>query len=629
MNQIKAVSLQEVLFPMLRVSSAMFCVSSALVLCGCLFGTGCGEADSSATAGSGGKSASGGASAMNRESSVVGTSGSSGAAGHGGSAGSGGKGSSSGSAGSGGRGGTSGGMASSGGKSGSGGTADSGVKGGSGGTVGKDGSPGSDGAAGNGGKDGGVGTAGNSGPAGSSGKGGSGGSAGSSGKGDSGGSAGSGGGSGTSVPCTFTQSSSTSPKIATVGIVKWSTTLSGLSSAHIDFGLDKSYGMTAPVDSPISGTNTTLLLGMKASKTYHYRIIATSSNGYCTSPDYTIATGALANGLPTVTVKNNDTSALSGGFLITAQYMTITASSGSPAYILDADGEMVWAYDIGEPRVTGAQMSYDGTHMWINTVNVPSGPVYVHRVTMDGTKDEDLSGKFAGLNHQLTVLPDETIAFYAYSWNGCEDIKEYSPSGTVKTIVNAGSAQGGASACHVNNIQYSKFDDALIFSDLDNQSITKVKRSDGSTVWTINGSHATLTGECWKGSQHGIHPLGLDDFNQEHILFFNNNSRVLAGSTGAAGGTGKGSIALEIKLDLSAKTITKVWSFQGAANLQNDIMGDVQRLANGNTIVAFSIKGAMQEVDAGGSILSDWNFPLAAEFGYIEKRATLYGPPPR
>jgi hypothetical protein len=101
------------------------------------------------------------------------------------------------------------------------------------------------------------------------------------------------------------------------------------------------------------------------------------------------------------------------------------------------------------------------------------------------------------------------------------------------------------------------------------------------------------------------------------------------GGTGSSGGTGNGSLAIEIKLDLSAKKVTKVWSFQGAANLQNDIMGDVQRLPNGNTVVAFSTKGAIEEVDSSGAILSDWSFPLGAEFGYIEKRATLYGPPPK
>src|SRR6185503_21341639 len=104
------------------------------------------------------------------------------------------------------------------------------------------------------------------------------------------------GGAGMSAGCTFTQSSSLSTMIATVGIVTWSTTLAGVQSAKIDFGLTTSYGMTAPVDLK-QPSYRTLLLGMKASRMYHYRITATNSGGSCASPDYTIMTGPLANGL--------------------------------------------------------------------------------------------------------------------------------------------------------------------------------------------------------------------------------------------------------------------------------------------------------------------------------------------
>jgi hypothetical protein len=568
----------------------MLRVTDAVVLCGCLFffGAGCTKSDDGESAGTGGKSSAGG------------TSGGGGKAGSGGSS-------------------ASGGQSGSGGHSSSGGTSGSGGKGGSGGTSSNGGATGS-GGKGSGGTSGSGGT-------GSGGKSGSGGT-GSGGTG-SGGSSGtgltSGGDAGTSVGCTFSQTSSTG-KIATVGIIKWSTTLSGMTSAHIDFGPTTSYGMTAPVDSPVSGDNTTWLLGMKQTTTYHYRITASGSSGDCTSDDYTIKTGSLANGLPTITVSNTKASSLYGGFLITAQYVTPSSLKGAPVYILDADGEIVWAYDIGKSTMTCARMSYDGKYMWMNTANVPQGmgTAAVHRVPMDGSTDEDLSSSFSGMNHQLTILPDETVAFYAYGSNGCEDIKEYSPATkSTKTIINSGTAQGGASACHVNNIQYSKVDDTLVFSDLDNQSITKVTRgSNSKAVWTINGSHATITGVSWKGSQHGIHLLGLDDSGLDHIMLFNNNMS-------SASGSGDGSVALEIKLDLTAKTSTKVWSFKGAKNLQNDVMGDLQRLPNGNTVMAYSTKGVVQEVDSSGTVLTDWSFALGAEFGYIEKRLTLYGPPPR
>ena len=58
-------------------------------------------------------------------------------------------------------------------------------------------------------------------------------------------------------------------------------------------------------------------------------------------------------------------------------------------------------------------------------------------------------------------------------------------------------------------------------------------------------------------------------------------------------------------------------------------MGDVQRLPNGNTVIGYSTKGALHEVSASGAVLQTWLWPGGATFGYIEKRATLYGPPPR
>ena len=136
-----------------------------------------------------------------------------------------------------------------------------------------------------------------------------------------------------------------------------------MQSAKIDFGLTTSYGMTAPVDLA-QPSYRTLLLGMKASRMYHYRITATNGSGQCQSPDYTIMTGPLANGLvkPTVTTKN--AAALSGGFLLTGQYVQNANGSG-PAYILDADGDYVWWYSI-EDYVIGVVMDYAGTHMWIN-----------------------------------------------------------------------------------------------------------------------------------------------------------------------------------------------------------------------------------------------------------------------
>ena len=420
---------------------------------------------------------------------------------------------------------------------------------------------------------------------------------------------------GSAGSCTFNPTATTSTKIPTVVIVTWSTSLSAVTGAHIDFGLTTSYGMTAPVDLN-QPSYRTLLLGMKASRTYHYRIVAAGSGGPCTSPDQTIMTGDLPARLSSITVTTTNASALSGGFLITGQYPMNAATSDAPAYILDGDGDYVWWYVVNSD-VTGAVMSYDGSHMWINDSNVPNHGAHVHRVTMDGLTDDDLSGQFTGLNHQLTVLPDESVAFYAYNDAvGCDDIKLRSPSGTVTTVVNSRQAENNiAGPCHLNNVQYSMSDDTLVFSDLDHDDVTKVTRA-GMTVWVLNGSGSTFTGDSWIGGQHGLQIIDLT-----RILIFDNGN-VNAGGSGASG-------AIEMQLDTAAKTALKLWSYTSNPAIPNQIMGDAQRVPNGNTIVAYSTKGALDEVDAGGNVLQQWHWPTGTTFGYIEKRATLYGPPPR
>ena len=473
-------------------------------------------------------------------------------------------------------------------------------------------------------------------PAAGTGAGGSGG-----GSGGSGGStavAGSTGSGGATGDCTFTPSISRSTKIGTVGIVTFTTTLPSPTSAEINFGLDTSYGMTAPVDLTQPDYRT-LLLGMKASRAYHLQIVASNGSDSCASGDYTLNTGALLNGLPVPTITTNNTAALYGGFLVTGQYSGVilgNGSSGAPAFILDKDGNYVWWYTVANSDATGVTMSYDGNYMWINNADVPSKTAVVHRVSMDGLVDEDHSSEFVGLSHQLTVLPDETVAFYAYGTNGCDDIKLRAPDGTVTTVVNARAAHGGTVACHVNAIFYSSSDDTLIFSDLDNNCLTKVTRS-GATVWVLNSGGGVTSSFSdgsfiWRGGEHGFHILGLDDF-----VIFNNNSAKPAGSStgwsGGAAGDGTGSYAIEVKLDLTGGTASKIWSYHGIdpsngnMAIADDVLGDAQRLPNGNTMVDFATKGTIQEVDASSNMLQEIKLPTS--FGYMQKRATLYGPPPR
>jgi hypothetical protein len=404
------------------------------------------------------------------------------------------------------------------------------------------------------------------------------------------------------APCEITSTSSVSTEIPTVGIVEWS--LDGVESARIEFGKDTNYGMTAPVDLQAPNYRT-LLLGMEGSSTYHYRVVATVGGQECTGADQTLMTGAVPNSLQNLTVETMGE--VAPGYLITTTY---SSGMDGPAYILNEAGNVVWYYTaVGEP--SRARMSYDGKYMWMGRANVPDRGAQMVRVAMDGSEEQDLSGEFEAMNHDFVVLPDESVVFIAYG-NGCDDVRRRMPDGSVTTLINSSEASG-AGMCHLNSIGYSPEDETIVFSDLTANHYVKITL-EGEIVWILGGDNSDFSGEgaTWT-NQHGLHMLGLD-----RILIFNNGG----------GGGGDGSLAIEIALDLTQMSATRSWSY--GAGISNQVMGDVQRLENGNTLVVYSTQGVIHEVDPEMNLVqSIESSGVGAAFGYADKRTSLYGAPPR
>ena len=564
----------------------------------------CGNTDSSGGAG-GAKGGSGGSGGSGGKSGKGGAGGSAGAVGAGGSAAGGSE--------AGGMGGSSSGGSGSGGSADQGGSGAGGTSSGEGGRTGSAGRTGrvTGGTAAGGSSNGGRTGRGGSGAAGSE--------AGGSGGDGGGGEAGStgAGGSTSAATCSITiKTKSLSTKIPTVGIVEWSTDLAGMTEASIEFGIDTQYGMIAPVDLK-EPSYRTLILGMKAGgKTYHFRVVAKAGDKVCTGEDNTLpATGEPPTSLPKLSFTPANPTGADKGFLVLETFKQSFGAGGGDgvAYIVDSDGDFVWWYPIkGAIDLSRAKQSYDGKYMWVTTVNVMANSATMIRVKMDGTDEQNLSKDFAGINHDFAVRSDETVAFIAYGSNQCDDIKERSPSGTVTTIINSGSAVG-ASMCHCNAIQYDRNDDTIVFSELDTSSIVKVSRDTKQVVWVMSSqsSKATVTGINWK-NQHNFHII--DD---THLLFFNNN-------------TGPNSTAIEALLTISGGKGTAKQSWSYASNVTVQYMGDVQRLENGNTLITFSTAGEIREVSPSGSVVQTIKVSGSGNlFGFAEKRKSLYGPPPR
>jgi hypothetical protein len=463
------------------------------------------------------------------------------------------------------------------------------------GEAGTTGSSGTTGAAGTG-----TGTAGTLGTAGTTGRGGAAGTMSGGGTGGTGGTS-----DGNTVACTITAQASPG-MIPTVGIVTFSVSgLTGITSAKIDFGpAGATPTMTAPVDLT-QASYRTLLLGMKASASYAYRVTASGSEGTCTSPDFMIMTGAMPASVnkPTVTIMN--AAAHAKGFIITSPGL-----GGTSTTILDADGTPVW-WATGPSATSRSHMSWDGKEMYMLALNVQNGGGSVSKIGMDGSGAQNNLSGLASSHHDFTAIPGG-IATMLWNKTGIDapcSVVERAADGTMTTIVaDVATLYASSNGYHSNAIHYYPSDDTYTISDRNPNLFVKITRK-GQLIWQFGGTSPKDPTKFFSGSaswqvNHGHQLLADGTF-----LFFNN-------------GSGGSSTMRVFKLDTTAMTATSSYMYTPAASM---VLGDVQRLPNGNYLITSSTSGQITEITSAGQVVMTIK---ATSFGYSEFRESLYGPPP-
>jgi hypothetical protein len=286
-------------------------------------------------------------------------------------------------------------------------------------------------------------------------------------------------------------------------------------------------------------------------------------------------------------------------------------------FILDSDADVVW-YSSAPASASRARMDWEGHSMWVAAANRPRGDGQVWRVSMDGLElEQDIDG-LGDVHHDFTVTPTGSVVAISYT-DDCDAIIEREADGQVTTMVESVAqlyepkpGSSGETECHANAITRQP-DDTFIVSDRNASLFVRFNR-DAELIWQFGGEDPKDPARFIAGSwnvAHG-HQL-LDDGN---LLFFNNSGD----------GADEGSRLLEYSLDEQAMTATLVWSFSDET--QSPILGDVQRLTNGNTLGVYSTVGVVVEVAPDGQVVRRIVSPQGA-FGYAMHRDSLYGPPPR
>ena len=349
---------------------------------------------------------------------------------------------------------------------------------------------------------------------------------------------------------------------------------------------------------------------MKGNQRYVFRIIATAGDVSCTSEDYALETGPVPGYVPVPEMKFPNPAAHTRGFIVSS-----TGVTGQLAFIFDADGDPVWWADApaGPSR---ANLSWDGTWMYILKLNVQNSGGELRRVSMDGmTVERNLSGG-ATAHHDFTAIPGgvATILWNKEGMNPPCSVIERTDDGTLTTVVADLGLLYNSPDFHANAIHYYPGDDSYTVADRNPNLFVKITRQ-GQLIWQLGGKdpkdptkYFSVLGESWLVNHgHQLLPNG-------RFVFFTNGTVVAPVSE-----------AREYQLDTTTMTATPVWNYR-PTNMASPVLGDVQRLANGNTLVTISRTGTIHEVDPAGKVVMTLKVD---QLGYAELRPSLYGPPSR
>src|SRR5690606_33536614 len=96
---------------------------------------------------------------------------------------------------------------------------------------------------------------------------------------------------------------------------------------------------------------------------YHFRVVVDSGGTTAFSEDYTIETGDETSAVDIGSFEIVDAEGREPGFTIASYW---GGPGSSVAFILDQDGEIVWAYDTGiSGGIAAARISEDGKNLWV------------------------------------------------------------------------------------------------------------------------------------------------------------------------------------------------------------------------------------------------------------------------
>ncbi|OGU87703.1 MAG: hypothetical protein A2475_14755 [Ignavibacteria bacterium RIFOXYC2_FULL_35_21] len=136
-------------------------------------------------------------------------------------------------------------------------------------------------------------------------------------------------------------------------------------------------------------------------------------------------------------------------------------------------------------------------------------------------------------------------------------------------------------SCHMNSIDID-IDGNILASSRVLDEITKINSKTGEIIWRLGGK------KCKNNQFVFLNDTidGFYGFSHQHSVTLLPNGNILIFDNGNLK-PNPYSRAVEYKLDETNKTIEKVWEYSPFPEIYSQVMGNVQRLPNGNTLIGW------------------------------------------
>ena len=363
------------------------------------------------------------------------------------------------------------------------------------------------------------------------------------------------------------------------------------------------------------------VLGLGPSVQYSYAVEGIKSGTMTRSDTVTAVSGELPEFLKAVHMRTTGTG--TRGYVLTA-----IADTGRTSYVVafDSAGALRWYREFhGELPAgeTKQQPNGDFTAYVGRTPGWMPFPGFYHQFRPSG----EIVRTFAAPpplftdNHELVLTFRDTVLEAAHlfsfdlrpanlsDWGGPRDtlvaghqLLRVRPDGTVEKVLEGWDHFSWADRLepprdtlwdfdHPNSITFDH-DSNYIVSYRNMGEITKIDRQSGAIIWRFGGRH----------NQFKIRNDPLGGFSAQHsvrvladgnLLIYDNGTRHTPPETRA----------VEYRLDTKAMTADLMWEYRHSPPLYVPYTGSVQRLANGNTVVGFSNRGIVTEVNRRGDVV--------------------------